>query len=416
MIWWVIFLYSCQIITATATLHSIQVRTDAEYDNQNEAPFIDGIGIGSRVIRGRDWHYDSQDGGQGKRGTVVELRAWKATPNKFKGINDDELKGWDGSDKSTIGVRVLWDETGQANTYRWTSLQKDEKEPPIGPIDLEVVGWRPVTNDMLNSIRGYQDILLESTRKQMASIETIMILRSLFVSLGGIKWKAKRGWEEDAKRIEAHKQLLYEKLNNEQDNTPTHNSQNDISLTATLNALRVNDPCTEGWEGISCRDGTIVGLDLSNNGVVLLNDNNSNRNDVGDRGVLPSELWNLVEMGLVSINLSNNRGLDGVILGNEAFCKGVGSLRFIDLSSCGLGGPLPSCLSKHSSTLETVSLHGNSFEGNIPESWSIMDEKNGGVLRLLQLHNNHNLFGTVPKFMNSKSGLLKTSLPPQLRS
>jgi hypothetical protein len=59
--------------------------TETEYNTQSEAPFIDGIGIGSRVIRGRDWHYDAQDGGEGKRGTVVELRAWKATPNKGGG-------------------------------------------------------------------------------------------------------------------------------------------------------------------------------------------------------------------------------------------------------------------------------------------------------------------------------------------
>ena len=397
----------------------VAATSDAEYNSQSDAPFIDGIGIGSRVIRGRDWHYDAQDGGEGKRGTVVELRAWKATPNKggsgrggTKGQPDDDVKGWDGSGTSTIGVRVLWDETGQANTYRWTSLRKGEIGSSRGPTDLDVVGWRAVSNDLLNSIRGYQDVLLESTRKQMASMEAIMILRSLFISLGGSKWRAKRGWEEDNKRIEMHKRILNEEVQRER--AIVENSDSDLRLTATLNALRVNDPCTEGWEGVSCRDGTIVGLDLSSNGVVLQDDVGTLGKTSG-RKQLPQELWILVEMGLVSINLSNNRGLEGVMLGNDAFCRGEGSLRFVDLSSCLLSGPLPPCLSKHASTLETVSLHDNAFEGMIPEAWNSLGESNGGVLRLLHLHNNYNLVpGKNPSFL--KSRLLKTSLPPQLRS
>jgi len=404
--------------------------TETEYNTQSEAPFIDGIGVGSRVIRGRDWHYDAQDGGEGKRGTVVELRAWKATPNKGggggggggegggrrgpKGNSNEDIKGWDGSGQSTIGVRVLWDETGQANTYRWTSLHKGEMESTRGPTDLEVVGWRAVSNDVLNSIRGYQDILLESTRKQMASIEAIMILRSLFISLGGSKWRAKSGWEEDNRRIEIHKRILNEELIKGQWISP--DADVDLRLTATLNALRVNDPCTEGWEGISCRDGTIVGLDLSSNGVILQDSGSAQGSNGKGRKVLPPELWTLVEMGLVSINLSNNRGLEGTVLGDDAFCKGEGSLRFVDLSSCSFAGPLPPCLSKHASTLETVSLHGNTFEGVIPDEWNAMDQANGGVLRMLQLHNNLGLVKgkSAPNFL--KSGILKASLPPQLRN
>ena len=53
--------------------------------------------VGTRVMRGPDWEWQDQDGGDGKLGKVIESKADR------------------GSDQ---WVRVEWD-NGYANTYRW---------------------------------------------------------------------------------------------------------------------------------------------------------------------------------------------------------------------------------------------------------------------------------------------------------
>lgn len=47
-----------------------------------------GIYIGAKVVRGRDWDYQDQDGGNGKEGKVTEISSWKGV--------------------SRAGARVMW--------------------------------------------------------------------------------------------------------------------------------------------------------------------------------------------------------------------------------------------------------------------------------------------------------------------
>lgn len=57
-------------------------------------------GLGQRVVRGPDWKWDNQDGGDGHVGTLITV---EQCPN--------------GNDASPFCVRVLWDE-GTVNIYR----------------------------------------------------------------------------------------------------------------------------------------------------------------------------------------------------------------------------------------------------------------------------------------------------------
>ena len=37
-----------------------------------------GLFEGARVVRGRDWKWGDQDGGEGREGTVVEIAGWQS--------------------------------------------------------------------------------------------------------------------------------------------------------------------------------------------------------------------------------------------------------------------------------------------------------------------------------------------------
>jgi hypothetical protein len=76
---------------------------------------IAGLRVGNRVKRGPHWTFGNQDGGNGKLGTVVEFRRWRA--------DDDGI----------IGARVRWDDNGKVNTYRWPLNQSF-------PVDLSPTG------------------------------------------------------------------------------------------------------------------------------------------------------------------------------------------------------------------------------------------------------------------------------------
>lgn len=57
-----IFLFNC----------SVQV---ASRENSEKFP-LQGIFVGARVIRGPDWEWGQQDGGDGRTGRVMEIRGW----------------------------------------------------------------------------------------------------------------------------------------------------------------------------------------------------------------------------------------------------------------------------------------------------------------------------------------------------
>ena len=37
-----------------------------------------GVFVGARVVRGRDWRWNDQDGGAGRDGTVVDVCGWQS--------------------------------------------------------------------------------------------------------------------------------------------------------------------------------------------------------------------------------------------------------------------------------------------------------------------------------------------------
>ena len=366
-----------------AILPSVSTQPEAPpapaYERAENAPFLQGIGVGSRVARGKDWRYGDQDGAPGARGTVVELRRWKAAPPA------GSLGGsWDGSDASTVGARVLWDVGGAVNTYRWSDPAGE------GPRDLDVVGWRAVTPGLLAAVPSYQDALLEGARRQMCPPATTALLRALYRALGGAGWRMRSGWEADAARADAEADARAD---------GAAGVRADGAADAAP-ALALDNPCTDGWVGVSCRDGAVVGLDLASNLLSL-----PPRPD-GARGELPPELWRLAEAGLHSLRLADNPGLAGAELGRGALC-GARALQFLDLSSSGLRGHLPECLGQLAATLETVSLHSNDFEGAVPPSWGALGEARGGRLRMLHLHGNPRLLAEAAPRELVTSGALR---------
>ena len=56
------------------------------------------IGVGSKVVRGKDWKWGNQDGGVGSMGRVVALKSWNGQVG--------------------TGLRVRWEKGGE-NVYRW---------------------------------------------------------------------------------------------------------------------------------------------------------------------------------------------------------------------------------------------------------------------------------------------------------
>lgn len=59
---------------------------------------IRGIFPGARVIRGVDWQWEDQDGGNGRRGKVTEIQDWSAASPRS-------------------AAYIIWD-TGAKNLYR----------------------------------------------------------------------------------------------------------------------------------------------------------------------------------------------------------------------------------------------------------------------------------------------------------
>lgn len=80
-----------------------------------ERPY-DDISRGDVVVRGPDWKWRDQDGGNGERGVVTDITRWtgESSPRKY-------------------AVRVRWDKSGLVNLYRYGAENK---------IDVRVIGKR----------------------------------------------------------------------------------------------------------------------------------------------------------------------------------------------------------------------------------------------------------------------------------
>ena len=61
---------------------------------------VRGIFPGARVIRGVDWSWEDQDGGNGRRGKVTEVQDWSSSSPRS-------------------AAYIMWD-TGAKNLYRLT--------------------------------------------------------------------------------------------------------------------------------------------------------------------------------------------------------------------------------------------------------------------------------------------------------
>jgi hypothetical protein len=122
-----------------------------------------------------------------------------------------------------------------------------------------------------------------------------------------------------------------------------------------------SDPCTGKWEGIVCKDGTVIALDLSGNGLA---------------GQLPNFLG--LFGALESLALADN-ALTGPI--PASLCS-LTRLRFLDLHGNRLSGPIPACIGALSE-VEVLALHGNDLSGPAPYALAHLPH-----LRALYLHGN----------------------------
>lgn len=288
----------------------------AEPDTQSSQPSIAGVLVGARVVRNPEhWLdvYGNQDGGEGTHGTVIELRQWGAGRN----VTAD-----------TIAVRVRWD-TGAVNSYRWSASGPQR--------DLLVVGFRPLMpGDEASPVHEGVAAFYSRQAAHSGVREALLRLRN---ETGGSKglWTTLRGWD-DAGR----------------------------------------DPCAQpSWEGVTCTDGEVVGLDLAR---------------IGMHGDVPASTLCESELGhaLQSLNLGYN-SLHGPIPLLLCHCR---SLRFLDLSHNSLAGTLPPCMGTLA-PLETIYLHSNKLQGGVPPEWgalgsgTLSGRGEGGEGRDAQGHGEH---------------------------
>ncbi|CAN0049922.1 unnamed protein product [Choristocarpus tenellus] len=115
--------------------------------NRNEGQDLDGLwktgpGVnlpraGDVAIRGPDWRWGEQDGGEGCRGLVVGLTSWGG-----RQVGADDLGG------VVNAVRVMW-ECGDINVYRWGVRGSDGEgcfdlrvlhAPSVVAVDAAIVG------------------------------------------------------------------------------------------------------------------------------------------------------------------------------------------------------------------------------------------------------------------------------------
>lgn len=263
-------------------------------------PSMAGICIGCRVARGPDWEFGEQDGGDGSQGTVIELRPWRGHEH----------------DAAILAARVRWDWDGSVNAYRWSVAGHPRDVRIVGKVDVASPAFRAAANGSME-----HDVVLQYMAREAASALDVSILRQVYQHWRGHAWTSSRGWANHS--------------------TP--------------------DPCLYRWEGVACRAGAIIGLELSNNNVA---------------GTLPDVLFRLTR--LESLNLSHNR-LSGALSPN--ICN-LHELRFLALHANALHGALPPCLAQLRK-LEVLMLHTNALEGVLPPLLL-----RSSTLRVLMMHAN----------------------------
>jgi hypothetical protein len=139
-------------------------------------------------------------------------------------------------------------------------------------------------------------------------------------------------------------------------------------------------PCE--WHGVSCRDGRVVGLDLSSNGL---------------NGFIPPRLGELVALESLALNVNTLAGTIPASLG------GLGSLSYLYLSVNQLSGPIPPELGRLAN-LRALWLGYNQLSGPIPPEL-------GQLGSLFQLFISDNqLAGSVPAELGGLGGLIELGL------
>ena len=131
---------------------------------------------------------------------------------------------------------------------------------------------------------------------------------------------------------------------------------------ALLASWASGDPCADHWAGVSCNNGVVVGLQLSNSGL---------------QGTLPPELGNLTSLN--DIQLYNNR-LSGT-LPPELF-RLISLTGNLGLFNNAISGTLSSQIGALSN-VNNVGLTGNQLIGTLPTSLGLLS-----AVRHLQLGSN----------------------------
>jgi hypothetical protein len=322
---------------------------------EDDSPSWKGIRVGSRVVRGPSWAYGEQDGGHGGGGTVLELRPWRRA-------------GEDGAlQPGVIAARVLWDDTGAVNAYRWDAPNTG------GARDLQLVGWRPLSTAEAALAPSYAQAAERAEALERSSAALAPALLGLWEGLGGAQWTSQRGWREAA-----------------QLGTGGRRAAQFLEL---LPCGSGSGGSSSGWEGVACTldHSSLLGLDLSGNSL---------------RGVLTAAMLEALPPGLQSLSLARN-ALAGQL--PDALCRFQG-LRFLDLSFNRLAGPLPACLGDLPH-LEVLNLASNALAGELPPLWARLRS-----LQALHLQGNEQLQGVLPQPLREwLASLPHKSLPLKLR-
>jgi len=137
------------------------------------------------------------------------------------------------------------------------------------------------------------------------------------------------------------------------------------------------------WDGVCVNSaGQVIGLDLSNNGLV---------------GNLPATFWNLTSLRY--LNLSGN-SLAGPL---SSSISNFSQLQYLDLHSNSFTGPIPPTIGNIGS-LVSINLDGNGFNGNIPTQL-------GSLANLSELILSNNAFsGQIPSQLGSANNLVILNL------
>ncbi len=154
-----------------------------------------------------------------------------------------------------------------------------------------------------------------------------------------------------------------------------YNSTNGDNWKDNTGWNKTNTPCS--WYGVSCEDGHVTYLSLSNNQL---------------SGSIPDLLGNL--SNLTHLHLSNNQ-LSGSI---PESLSNLSNLQILYLFNNQLSGSIPESLGKLSN-LDRIDLGGNQLSGSIPDSL-------GNLSGLMSLHLGRNqLSGLIPESLGNLSYL-----------